>query len=126
MEMTVQELMNAGVALGNLAKQKLPSRGAYWIARTLGKLRPELQAVEERRIELVKKYGEPVGATSQQYEVKGEINVRDYLKEFGEILAEKINVDVQPFSFAVLGDAEIAAADILDLGPLVILPDGVQ
>jgi len=97
MKATLKEIWSCQRALGKLAKvSPIPIKTSYWVANRTKKLMKEIEEVEAKRLELVKKYGEEESGTKQVS--VSEENMQKFSDEFNELLSTEIEVDIQKFS----------------------------
>lgn len=111
------ELVTAYRALAALSKQKIPARASYWVSRLIIKLEPEYIAIENKRVELIKKHG--VMDEKGNFKV-GPEKLEAFSAEFDPITKDEIEVAVEPINIAVFGDANIAPADFVALDKLLV------
>ena len=118
MTLTVQQLLNAGPVIRNLANQNLEAHVAFKIGRLARKLEPELQAAEESRVKLIKEHGEQTGETIQ---VKPE-NFEAFVAAAKPLLETEVSIPgLDPLPLAALGSAKLTAAETMLLEDLKLL-----
>lgn len=109
MKVTLHQLSNAYPVLMNLASQPLPIPTAFKLKGINKKISEQIVDFDESRIELCKKYGTlEEGATS--YTFNG--HQAQFEKEFAELLAVEVDMEVEKLNLRLLSDAKIAANDI--------------
>lgn len=115
MKLTAGEVFNAVAAIRDLGKERLPVKGAYWLNRVLHKLNPEYLAIDVQRNDLIKKHGEEKDGKLQV--LNGNLTL--FMAEFGEVLAQEIEVDCPTIRLELLGDGEIPAALLVPLDKFI-------
>lgn len=104
MELTLEKLRDACAAIAAIAKVELPVRVSFQLARFHRLASGDLQTLEEKRIELVKKYG--------KQDAKGNYSVPDdqvaaFTADFNQLLQAKVNIDFQPIALEVLDGCKL-------------------
>ena len=113
---TLGQLVSAEPALAELAKQRLPAKVAYQIARLSRKAGEETKHFHDSRDAAIKELGEEKDG---QVVVKPS-NIGAFVLRLNELASIEVELDAQPVAIEALGD--ISAADLLALGPLVAEP----
>lgn len=109
MKLKVSEVLAAYEAFARLTREKLPAKGAYWVARLVKKLEPEYQAATERRTALIRELGEEKDGTIQVPQAK----MKDFLEQLQPVLETEIEVDAPRMKLEHLGDTVLLAGDVL-------------
>ena len=115
MKLKVGQMMAAHEAFGRLTKEKLPPKGAYWVARLVKKLEPEFVAAEGRRVELIKEFGE---TKDGQVSVPQE-RFQDFLAKWAPVLEEEIELECPRLKLEHLGDSPLLGSDMLAIEPFI-------
>ncbi len=115
MKATLKEIWASQRALGKLTKVvPLPIKTSYGVGVRTKKLLTEIEEVEAKRLELVKKYGEAQSGT-EQISVSEE-NMKKFTDEFNELLATEIEIDIQKFNVEdFIGCSSLAGEDLIVL-----------
>lgn len=116
MKLKVSQLLAAHEAFGRLAKEKLPPKGGYWVARMLTKLGPEVTVAEQRRVALIQEVG--VSDGSNGWKVPEE-KVAEFIEKWGPILQEEIDVDTPTVKLEHFGDRELPVVDLIAVEPFI-------
>lgn len=94
MKIKLSELWNSQNVLKQLNMMNgIPIKTSYWIAKNTKKISKELGTVEEKRKELVSKFGKE--NENKELSVPQE-NLEAFHKEFQELLDVEIDVDIKP------------------------------
>ncbi len=109
MKLTLKEIRDAQQGLTQLSQINMPSKSAYRVARVIRKIKPEVEDIENKRIELAKKHG----ATSKAS--VPEENVEAFGKEFDEFLTSEVEVDVQPITEELLDGLNLQPSALVNL-----------
>lgn len=114
MKVSLGKIWNSRNALVALtALKNLPIKTSYWVANKSKKLLKEIEAVEERRKELVEKLGvkDDKGNTSVPQE-----KMDEFLKELNVLLDTEIDVPIKQFSIEEFqGVSGISGKEMMDL-----------
>lgn len=107
LKVKVSSLVSAREALTELATYKLPVKGAYWVARLIKKIEPEWQVVEDKRMALVKEFGNE--------DDKGNLSVpnerlKDFMDKWTPILEEEIEFEAIKLTLEHFGNVDISPA----------------
>ncbi len=114
---TLGALQLCSSPLQTLASAKLPVKNSYWVAKTLDRIKKELDRSEKLRIELIKKYGKPTEENGETFQVKDEC-IEDFQTEFKELLDIEVdNFKFTPIPLQVLEKASIELSAI-EIGQL--------
>lgn len=116
---TVIEAFSFLPVLKKVMAMKLPVKAAYRLSRFAMKLQPDLQKFEEKRVELIKELGVEVEGRPGTYEIEGAENLAKYREQVEAMGSEEIKIDLDPITVDMLGDAELAAADLVALEKLI-------
>lgn len=117
MKINLKQIWNAQQSLSKLITQDLELKSSYWINKQAKKLQKELEAINEQRVKLVKKYGEK--QKDGNYKVK---KMEPFMKEFNKFLETEIEIELQTIPFEYLKDAKLSPADFMTLDFLIKEP----
>ena len=117
MQVTLQSLQDSFLSLGKLASADLPVKKAYWLSKIARAAESELKDMEAQRVKLVQKYGTEDEAGNWSV---NEDNVADFAAEFGELLAESVDLPGDKITLDSLGDGlKLSAIDLIKLDWLI-------
>jgi len=110
----LNKLWNSQKALGALNVIKdLPIKTSYWIGKNTKKVSKEIELIEQKRQELVKKYG--VANEKNETSVPQE-NMEKFSKEFYDLLDTEIEIDLRLFNIEEFtGKSGLTGQDMLQL-----------
>ena len=114
MKVKLSKLWNSQKALGALNVIKdLPIKTSYWIGKNTKKISREVTEIEEKRKELVKKYG--VENDKKETSVPQE-KMEEFSKEFYDLLDTEIDVDLRIFNIdEFTGKSGLTGQDMLQI-----------
>lgn len=112
------ELVNAKIALENLAVQKLPIKTAYHISKLFKLVKTEIEHFNEQRNSIIKDLGTKYDDT-WKVEPNGP-NWNEFLEKINELAMLEVNLDWKPINFDDLESITITPADLNALGPLIM------
>lgn len=117
------EIFNAAESLTALLKSKLPVTTSYQLARIIKKFNERLKDIEEVRMELLRKYGEPSKDDPNRIEIKPESpNFPQFIEELEELFA--IEDEEMVFQKIRLpNDFEIEASTLVPLVDLGLIEE---
>ena len=99
MQVSVAAVLQAVKVIEDLLNVPLPPKAAYRLARLAEALSREAVVIEQRRVEIIKKYGvEAEGGWSVPAE-----QMPSFVDDWKPILDEVIDVAVEPLPLSVLG-----------------------
>jgi len=110
----LNKLWNSQKALGalNIIKD-LPIKTSYWIGKNTKKISREIELIEEKRRDLVKKYG--TENEKKETSVPQE-KMEEFTKEFYDLLDTEIEVDLRLFNIdEFTGKSGLTGQDMLQL-----------
>lgn len=114
MKIKLETIVNNVENLKTLQKIEMPFKVAYKIKRLIDKLQPALKIYDEKRTELVKKYGEPIDKDEEKgFQVIPE-KLEDFYKELQEVVLVEEEIDFDPIKTEDLGDVKLAPNQIID------------
>lgn len=113
MKIKFYDIKNSEETLNKLMNQDLPFKYARKLQKNLKRINDELIFFEEKRKELLEKYGE---VTDNILRVKNE-NKEKYLEEYKEMLNTEIDLDIEkiPISFLDNSNIKLSPYDINNL-----------
>lgn len=94
-----------------LQEISFPVKVSYKIKRLVDKLKPILETYNEKRTELVKKYGEE--NEDKSFSVKEE-NLKEFYKELSELSSNEEEVEFEKIKVSELGDIKLEAKLLVD------------
>ena len=116
MKVTLAQIYQNWLAIGEIAQVKLPAARAFKLARFVREAQPHFDDVEKQRVTLVEKYGVP--------DTKGNLTVEpekmaNFMTEFNELLGVEVEVSNPGLTLTALGDAPVSALTLNALDWLV-------
>jgi hypothetical protein len=135
---TIKHLVDADMsgALNRLSALRLPVKPAYHVHRLIGLVKAELKTYDERRLDLVRQYGEERDATQTERQQGSPAKVHEVLPgtdafdrfkaDIDELKTIEVTLQWRAFDLKDLGNNEIMPADLALLGPLVHYEDDVK
>lgn len=134
--MTFGQLAEAEAVLAGLGTVKLPYAAAYRLARLTKAVGVELDYFRKERDDLVRELGTTRAATVDE-RARGapdevpEVTPRspkwsEFLAKVQQLAAVEVTLDLAPFDPSMVPGLEIAAADLLVLGPLLAAPETID
>lgn len=115
MELTNGEIFNAREPLKELVNQKFPVKTSYALAKLGAKLNDQLKIIEEVRQKLVATYGgkDPENPMVVKIEPTDN-NFGKFMQEFGELMSEKVDIDIEVVTLPDTLEVEPATLMALD------------
>jgi hypothetical protein len=101
-------------------------KGKYWVAKQAKKIGSEIENINDRRNELIKKYGkEKDGQPSiDQKDTKA---MKKFTDDFEALLKEEIELDIQPLKYEYIDPLKLKPSVLMDLDYLIAEPvDNVE
>jgi hypothetical protein len=121
MKITLAEVKSLEASLAKIFDKELKIQVAYRLSRLLKRLTTEMEALEENRIKLVKKYG-IVNEENKQLTVPQD-KTQDFYREFSELMSLEIDIPFEPIALESFGDISLSAADVAKLDGKIIAND---
>lgn len=126
MEVTLRNILDAERLLSAISNERLRSKATYQIARILREIRNEIDLFNEKRMELIDKYGEHdetgnLIIEEGNYKIKPE-NGEAMNNEYVELLDTKLTLNANPIQLALLDDNELklfTPNDMIKLLPFI-------
>ena len=115
MEFELKELVGGKDSFMKLLNADLPIKVSYRLSKTIKKIEEELKHFDTQRIELLKKYGEPI-ENGTKYQVK---DLEGFNKDMNELLAEKVEINVTTIDLKDIEKASLSAIDLSNLSKLI-------
>lgn len=119
MKIKIADILNKEKSLAEVLTKEVPVKAGYRLGRNLNKINSELRDYNNKRNELIKKYGEK--------NKKGDIEVKqggeqwdNFSKDLGQLLDEEIEVDLMKVNLEMLGDIKIKSTDMAHLVDFII------
>lgn len=128
MKIKAGDLRNKGIGLIEILKIELPVKPSYWLARIANKIDPEIIAFEKARMGLVRKYakkdlkGNPIFLKDENGKPVNEYNIpnlEEFQKEYDELSAQEIDINIDPIKLGALGDIKIKPVILAKLGKII-------
>lgn len=117
MKLTLKQIKEIEIGLAVLSKTKMNDKAAYRVARCIRKLTPELEDIEKKRMELIKKHNITV-------ETKNTDPVIElFTKDFNDLLTIEIDVDVHKITFEDIAGLSIEPYVLVSLDAILELKD---
>jgi len=126
MEVTLKNILDAERLLSAISNERLRSKATYQIARILREIRNEIDLFNEKRMELIDKYGEHdetgnLIIEEGNYKIKPE-NGEAMNNEYVELLDTKLTLNANPIQLTLLDDNELklfTPNDMIKLLPFI-------
>jgi len=126
MEVTLRNILDAERLLSAISNERLRSKATYQIARILREIRNEIDLFNEKRMELIDKYGEHdetgnLIIEEGNYKIKPE-NGEAMNNEYVELLDTKLTLNANPIQLTLLDDNELklfTPNDMIKLLPFI-------
>ncbi len=124
MRLTVGQLIAIGQsgALAKLARQDFPAVAAFRLSRLIAVLEPEIANALQARFKLfTDENSEPLAGAPGQRTIRLDA-IPAFQAALAPLLEEQVEVNVTPLALDELPSAQLSAADVLALGPLLKEP----
>lgn len=118
MKCKLSEMLNASEALKKVAAISLPAKTSYRLMRLAKKFDSEIKTFDAKRFELLKKYGEETAEKKGYYQIKPE-NVEVFSKEMEGVVSEEVELDYEPITLDMFGEAKLSAIELLNLDAFI-------
>lgn len=118
-KVTVREAITFQKALTNVMQAKLPAKAAYRLSRIAAKLAPEMEAYEKQRYALFQELGTEVADKPGTFEITGPEGHTKLREQLDPLLDEEINIDLDPVTEDMLGNADLTAGDLMMLEKVI-------
>jgi hypothetical protein len=113
MKLKLVELIQVGQAAKNILNKELPVKTADRFSKFVDFLNANLVQAENKRIELVRKYGNQIEDDQKQSKMEvQEENKPKFKEELDQMLATEVEFDFEPVSLNELGDIAISPTQL--------------
>jgi len=119
-EFTLQQVILLKKGLEQLIKKEFSAATAYKISKIFKKINEENEAIEETRINLIKKYSENEGNEEDKVLKVAKDKESDFFAEFANFLQEKIELTFTPIKMSELKNISITTELMLVLEEIII------
>jgi hypothetical protein len=109
-KLKIQEVINASMALRQIAGTKLPILVSFSFSLFLKGLQPIFESYNESRLKLLEEFG-TLNKEKNEYDFK-EGNKAKYEKKYLELIEGEVDVKVPEIKLADLGDTKIEPATL--------------
>jgi len=109
-KLKIQEVINASMALRQIAGTKLPVLVSFSFSLFLKGLQPIFESYNESRLKLLEEFG-TLNKEKNEYDFK-EGNKAKYEKKYLELIEGEVDVKVPEIKLADLGDTKIEPATL--------------
>ena len=125
---TLGQLVQLTPALGRLTAIQKPPQLVYHIVKLVKFIQPELKHYEEKRSELIKKFGIEREPTAEEVtrlgsglisEVTDPEKIPQFHAEHTELFAVQVELAWSPIKMSALANADVSVGDILMLEPIL-------
>ena len=123
-KVTVQQIIESQEAMRNLLDKQLKGRTAFQVARLIKKLENEISSYNDTRVKLIERYamknddGSFVINDKNEYQFTQE-NMNGFVQEMNKILAENIEIDVNPIKLEELDNINFTVMEMTMLEPFI-------
>lgn len=123
-KVTVQQIIESQEAMRNLLDKQLKGRTAFQVARLIKKLENEISSYNDTRVKLIERYamknddGTFVINDKNEYQFTQE-NMNGFVQEMNKILAENIEIDVNPIKLEELDNINFTVMEMTMLEPFI-------
>lgn len=118
MKLKISQIVTMQQPIQKLMQENMPIKAAYRLSRIANIIDQEMQTIEQKRAELVKKYGEDNGEGN--YKVKPE-NLTIFYNEYQNLLDEEVDLNISPIQIEMLENTKMSPAAINALEPILDL-----
>jgi len=117
--MELNEIVNGLESVKKLMASDLSIVTSYKLSKLAKKINEEFKDFEEKRIELIKKYGEEVKDKQGQYKIDSPEKVKLFNEELDKLLKLKVKFEFDKVKLSDIKDAKLSANDLLSLEPFL-------
>jgi len=121
MKLTLKEIYNSQGPLQKIISFEMDTKGKYWVAKHAKKLFSEIKTIDDRRIEILKKYGKK-NKNGFEIQASDTENMKKFTDEFGALLEEEIEVNIQKIKFEYFEPLKISPAVLMGIDFLIEEP----
>jgi len=121
MKLQLSDIVNCWEPLLKLSERELPIKNAFRLGKIVKILSEERQMIENSKIKLFQKYGNPDPINSEQVKVSDE-NMPKLLAEWNAFLNETTEIDIEPIDsafFEEIAYVNLTGRDMSFLMPLI-------
>jgi hypothetical protein len=120
-KVSLKEIKQAEPALLKIIKTSLPVKVSYWISKNIKPIEAELKLIEEKRIELVKKYAIDKDGKPIKQGVPAD-KMMDFQKDFMSLLDEVVEIEFNPIKMKdIENDVKLSSEEVLFLDKFVVI-----
>lgn len=121
---TINDLLNSVETLQKIAQKDFKAKLAWSIARLLKSAETEIQAFNETRMNLIKKYGEKDENGELITDEKGNCkimteNVNAFTEELNELINTEVEINANKIDFNLLENIDFTPSDMTALEPFI-------
>lgn len=121
---TINDLLNSVETLQKIAQKDFKAKLAWSIARLLKSAETEIQAFNETRMNLIKKYGEKDENGELITDEKGNCkimteNVNTFTEELNELINTEVEINANKIDFNLLENIDFTPSDMTALEPFI-------
>jgi hypothetical protein len=121
---TLKNIVESADIMRELSQKSLKGRVAFRVARLLRELEKEFTLFNEKRVDLIKEYGEKDENGELKTDDKGNVNLaQDKLNEFykrmEDLLATEVEINAEKIDINDLGDVDFTPSQIINIEPFI-------
>lgn len=116
MELTLNELSGAVVAIDKIMRAVLPIKVSYRLSKMVSLINTELDYLDKARTKLAASYGVDNG--KGEIQIKKE-NIEQFSKEINQLMTEKVELNIERIKLSEIQEVKLSAVDILSLGKIL-------
>lgn len=116
MKITIKEILENVESLKLLMEKDLPVKVSYRIKRLIDKLNPITKVYDEKRVELIKEYGDKVvdeKTGEENTQVKDPEKIKQFMEKVNDLQSLEEEVEFDKIGIEELGDVKIAPKDLV-------------
>lgn len=113
MKIKLSVLLNITPALNELLEIKLPIKAAYRVQRLATKIGAEQTTANTMRNKLIEEFGGPAQGDKPPSIAPDSDNWGVFVEKLEALMAEEIDIDVEPIPLELLGDVQVSAATLM-------------
>jgi len=119
MKLTLAEVRWMQKGLSAITQMPLPIKVSYKLSKLFQFCNKEMAAVEQARVDLVKRLAEPNPETPGELKVTAE-NEEVFRKEFEELLLEEVEIDFTPIKLSELSsELKLSPVEMASLSKVI-------
>lgn len=116
-ELTVLNIFDIKQPLSEMVEKTLPVLLSYKLNKLLKIIQTELEAIEETRSQLIRKWG-IFDEKLNGFRVKDE-NLVNFKAELKQLLNEKIRINLEPISFKDIENVQLSVKQMKGIQPII-------